>query len=178
MLRFIALVFVLIALSSCASKPLYSPAPDSESLGYYETRLTESRYRVTFNGAVYTPEEKVKNYALLRAAELTVNNGYDWFQIVDRDGQDSRPVRSPRVDVRVGVGRGPVPRCYPYGCWVVNGPAYTGVDFRAIELDDRRQSIIEIVMGKGEPDEPTSVYNAHELLKYLGAELLPKPTRD
>lgn len=160
-------LLVLVILAGCASQPLYSPAKNSQSMGYYETRLTDNRYRVTFTGGINTPLETVKNLALLRAAELTVENGFDWFEIVDRESRgDSRKSDAPKVSISVGVGN-PVGRCYPFGCRVYGGPYYTGVGLWATETDERRQSGIEIFMGKGEHQEPTRVYNAQELETHL-----------
>lgn len=159
---------LFLVLAGCASKPLYSPAKSSESIGYFETQLTDNRYRVIFNGGINTPIDQVKNYALLRSAELTIEQGYSWFQIVERENSGVASDRnSPKVSVSVGVGAGGVPRCYPYGCRVVGGPAYSGIGLQTTDYRDTRQSVIEIFMGKGEPEEPTAVYDANELIKYL-----------
>ena len=45
---------------------------------------------MTFAGDGATPPALVEDYALLRAAELAVDNGYDWFRVTSRslDRQD------------------------------------------------------------------------------------------
>jgi hypothetical protein len=65
---------------------LYQPktAGQLEQGGYSETRLAEDRYQVIFSGNSLTSRDRVEGYLLYRAAELTVQNGYDWFVIVDR----------------------------------------------------------------------------------------------
>lgn len=166
---------IVLLLGACASQPLYAPARDSESVGYYATRLTENRYRVTFNGRINTPVETVKNYALLRAAELTVDNGYEWFEIVDRQASDNRSPGDPEVSISIGVGTVTGRRCFPRGCRIIGGPGYTGIGVSTRDFNDRRQSIIEIFMGNGEPAEPTAVYNAAEVLSYLKLQTQQQP---
>ena len=53
-----------------ATKSDHQPEPD--------------RWRVTFAGNSLTSRETVEAYLLFRASELSVQNGYDWFEIVDR----------------------------------------------------------------------------------------------
>lgn len=49
--------------------------------GYSEIKAAEDSFIVTFRGNGYTSEEKVLKYALRRAAELTVKNGYKYFSV-------------------------------------------------------------------------------------------------
>lgn len=53
--------------------------------GYHEIRLEPERWRVVFAGNSLTSRETVETYLLYRAAELTLDHGYDWFQAVERD---------------------------------------------------------------------------------------------
>ena len=53
--------------------------------GYSEKRLASDRYLVRFHGNSLTSRERVEHYMLYRAAELTVQDGYDWFMAVDRN---------------------------------------------------------------------------------------------
>ena len=84
----------LLAVSACttASTP-YQPLSASSRVsgGYSDTRLGEGQYQVTFAGNALTSREKVESYLLFRAAELTLEQHYDWFVIVDR--QVERQVR-------------------------------------------------------------------------------------
>jgi len=83
----IAAVLALAAgLAACATATPYQPnLPGQQtSGGYSEMRLEQNRFRVNFAGNSLTSRETVEGYLLFRAAELTVQNGYDWFSIVDR----------------------------------------------------------------------------------------------
>lgn len=49
--------------------------------GYSETLMGPDAYIVTFKGNGYTSHEKAVRYALKRASELTLENGYKYFSI-------------------------------------------------------------------------------------------------
>src|ERR1700760_2290111 len=74
-------------LAACVSPTPYQPnvRGSATSGGYSETRLEPNRWRVNFAGNSMTSRETVEGYLLFRAAELTLQNGDDWFEIVDRN---------------------------------------------------------------------------------------------
>ncbi|MGI9507805.1 MAG: CC0125/CC1285 family lipoprotein [Geminicoccaceae bacterium] len=76
-------VAVLVLLGACANPTPYQAA--SGGYGYTEQQIEENRYRVAFTGNPSTPRETVQNYLLYRSAELTVQQGYDYFTVADRD---------------------------------------------------------------------------------------------
>lgn len=83
-----ALAALLAAgLTACATPTPYQPdiRGQTTSGGFSEVRLENNRFRVNFQGNTLTSRETVEGYLLYRAAELTVQNGYDWFAIVQRD---------------------------------------------------------------------------------------------
>lgn len=51
--------------------------------GFDETQLQSEMYRVSFKGNGYTSSERAADLALLRCAEITLQNGYAFFAIVD-----------------------------------------------------------------------------------------------
>jgi len=57
--------------------------------GYAETPLSADTYHVTFRGNGYTSEARTRTGALVRAAELTLESGYDRF-IILKAGVDTR----------------------------------------------------------------------------------------
>jgi hypothetical protein len=83
----LAAALVLAAgLSACISATPYQPVGhgNATSGGYSETRIEPNRWRVDFAGNSMTSRETVEGYLLFRAAELTLQNGDDWFAMVDR----------------------------------------------------------------------------------------------
>ena len=51
--------------------------------GYSETRLAENVFQVTFKANAYSGFERATDFNLLRSAELTLENGFRYFIIVD-----------------------------------------------------------------------------------------------
>ncbi|MGU3476437.1 CC0125/CC1285 family lipoprotein [Methylobacterium sp. D48H] len=58
--------------------------------GYDELRLSENTYRVSVKGNGFTSKERAGDIALLRAAELTLESGYDRFSVVGGEGVSSQ----------------------------------------------------------------------------------------
>lgn len=77
------LVIGSLGISACGTATPYQAAVDGK--GYAEQAIEEDRFRVTFAGNTLTPRETTENYLLHRAAEVTLQRGFDHFVIVDRD---------------------------------------------------------------------------------------------
>ena len=83
-------LFPLLALASCATD---YQKEGIFSNGYSDYRLAEDTFVVTFRANEYTSPEKVKKYALRRAAELAVRHGYSHFAILsEKDTSKERTV--------------------------------------------------------------------------------------
>jgi hypothetical protein len=74
-------------LAGCGQPTPYQPATDG--YGYSEQQIEDNRYRVSFAGNDLTTADTVQNYLLYRAAELTLDEGYDYFTMADRDVERS-----------------------------------------------------------------------------------------
>lgn len=70
-------LFAAALLAGCASLTPYQPRTDG--YGYAEQILEQNRVRVSFAGSTATPRETVEQYLLYRAAELTLERGFDHF---------------------------------------------------------------------------------------------------
>ncbi|MES2199861.1 MAG: hypothetical protein V4489_06810 [Chlamydiota bacterium] len=57
--------------------------------GYSEIQTNPDSFIVLFKGNRYTSSEKVMKYVLLRASELTIQNGYKYFVVLDSSDQSS-----------------------------------------------------------------------------------------
>lgn len=51
--------------------------------GFHETQLAPDIFRVAFHGNGYTSMDRAQDFTLLRAAELTLANGYHCFAIIN-----------------------------------------------------------------------------------------------
>jgi hypothetical protein len=88
-------------LSACASYVPYGPATGRAGVGYFEQAIEADRYRVGYHGPSGMSRNEVEDLAMLRAAELTLERGYDWFRVVGRYG-DLAPPTTPRFSFGVG----------------------------------------------------------------------------
>lgn len=80
-----------LALAGCATPTRYAPAMSPSDVGYHETQIEPERYRVTFHGGSGADAARVNDLALLRAAELTLQHGYDWFRVIGRSTDMAAP---------------------------------------------------------------------------------------
>ena len=73
--RLAAVIACVALLAGCATA--YGPA--GATGGYKDTKIDDETYQVRFDGNGKTPREMVWNYWIYRCAELTVQNGYQYF---------------------------------------------------------------------------------------------------
>lgn len=166
-----------LALSACATATPYGPAGVDSRYGYAEQRIDADRYRVSFSGNSVTSRDQVEMALLLRAAEVTTQNGYDWFATVNR--ATDRDVRlqatpDPFYYDRYSPFWGPSWRYYRRGYWSPWGDPFWGSrDFDVREID-RFEASAEIVMGRGaKPANDPNAFDAREVISNLG----PRVTR-
>jgi len=149
----LALPLILAAglgLSACASLAPYGAQQGPRGQGYSEQRIESNRYRVTYNG-VGAPGP-VADYALLRAAQLTTQEGYDWFEVTQR-WTDGRPDSAGGVRPSVGVSYGSGRSSGRYGSYSSSGVGVgLGLNFSG---PSPTSTSLEVVMGRGaKPDRP------------------------
>lgn len=104
------------------------------------------------------PPEVVEDYALRRAAELTLENGYDWFRVVGRDvsGEERGG-----VGIGAGFGTGSVGRRSGVGVGVGGNVGQVGAKTYFTVR-------IEVLMGEGDAPEDGGTYNATAIMQSLG----------
>jgi hypothetical protein len=71
-------VLTAVIVAACATSS-YGPRGAQSESGYADTRLGDARWRVEYVGASVDSRERVEDSLLRRAAELTTQNGYQWF---------------------------------------------------------------------------------------------------
>jgi len=177
-----------LALASCMTATPYQPATGSSAAnrgGYSDTQIESNRFRVSFSGNTLTSRETVERYLLYRAAELTVQNGFDYFVLSDRDTEKkSQTYRTPGIG---GYGAGPWGywgpswRFYrPRWGWRSYDPFFDDPFWNDRDWDYRTvnsyEATAEIVTGKGpKPGDNLRAFDAHEVLNRLGPKIeMPK----
>ncbi|MGJ8690079.1 MAG: CC0125/CC1285 family lipoprotein [Gammaproteobacteria bacterium] len=167
-----SLVMFSALLVGCASSQTpYAPATDVGDVGYSESQLSADRYRVSYTGKANTSLELVQDYALLRAAELTVAQNYDWFEVVDRTAIPRlEEENSARAAVELSAGTPAQTRCGLIGCTTTqSSPNFprTSMDFPSHR--EHFVASIEVLMGNGEHERSADIYEAREVISSIRA---------
>ena len=152
-------VMAALMLVACASETPYGPRQEGSGYGFSEQPIESNRYRITFRGNSLTSRETVENYLLYRAAELTLQKGYDYFVVVEDDTERTTTYRATGYrDPFFYYGRG---RPFPYyGYGYRFGPGFNDVDIR----ESRRYTAIAyILMYKGQKPNDRAAYDAQSV---------------
>jgi hypothetical protein len=165
-LRRLAAALALLGLAACTSSP--TPyRPTSDGFGYSDQQLESNRYRVSFAGNSATSPDAVRDYALYRAAELTIASGHDYFKVVDRQGESrSTGVGGPQVGVGVGSGGG---SGFGIGLSTFLGGAGGGFG------EDYTVSLDILTFQGTKPPGDTEAYDARDLLRRLEPSIQRPP---
>lgn len=159
MIRIVPVALAALALCACATQPTrYQPSEGPRGPGYSEMRIEPGRYRITFRGGPGAPAEQVSDYALVRAADLALAEGYDWFRVADRYIDRRAGASGPQIGVGIGGGdfgrRGGVSVGVGTDFDLSGGPALSAT--------------VEVVMGKGDRPSGPDVYDARAVRRTLG----------
>lgn len=143
-----ALSLAAIAAAGCATSyaPRYQRASDSRDVGYYDQRVSDNRYVVQYRADGNDPR-LAEDFAMRRAAEVTLESKYDWFQIINRS----------RAMSDTAFGRYDGSRYYANE--YESRPTYGAYDDNLV--------VLEIVMGYNPPPRGDSIYDARRLLDQL-----------
>jgi hypothetical protein len=155
-----------LGLGACSYGPTpYQAATNSTDGGYTERRVEADRFRVSFRGNSLTDRETVETYLLLRAAELTVDNGYDHFVIARRDTDRERTVSR---DMGYPQSRLSYVYFHPRYGWIGSYDTFwTPATYREAT---RYEASAEILLGKGgKPNDPDA-FDARQVIANLGGK--------
>ncbi|SFP62877.1 CC0125/CC1285 family lipoprotein [Sphingomonas rubra] len=189
-----ALATTTLMVAGCATETRYRPATGQgfNRTGYSDRRIEPDRFLVNFSGNSVTSRDTVERYLFFRAAELTLQNGYDYFVMADRDtDRQTRTYSTPGFGGGFGPGWGyggfggfwgPSWRYYggafgggwgPWGGW---GGGFNNFDVRTV---DRFEASAEIVMRRGPiPRDNIRAFDARRVVDTVGPSVqLPDPRR-
>jgi hypothetical protein len=166
----------LLTLSACETATPYQPlnTAHSTSGGYTDSQIETNRFKISFSGNAITSRETVERYLLYRAAELTLAQGYDWFQTADRYTDRKTEVFSQPDPWGCGYGPGwcggfwgPRWNYYRHGAWGYWDPWMRApLDVHEIT---RYSASVEITLGKGDkPAANSQAFDARDVLNHLG----------
>lgn len=151
-MRILLLAAIAAAFATAASAQTttpYQPAAASRShYGYAETQLEWNRVRVSFSGAPGADLDSVESALLYRAAETTLQRGYDFFVVVDHDVETTS---------EYAAAGPPLPPIAPP---------------RRYREINRHEAVSEILMYRGvRPDGRANVYDARFVTANLAARV-------
>lgn len=159
-------IITISLLAACASQSDYHAA-DGRGYGYTEQQLSSDQYRVSFRSRG-DDTGLAMDYAMLRASELTMEQGYDWFDIASRDTLVDRERVNSGVPAGTGVSYTTVQDCGLLTCRTYQRPNqsyHTGM-----HLGDERSDvevIMEIRLGNGIRPTGEQSYDAREVYENL-----------
>lgn len=166
MIRLLVAFGAAATLAACAAPtPYQSAAPGA--YGYEEQAIESDRFLVSFNGNSLTERDTVETFLLYRAAELTLERGFDHFIIVRRDtdadrrfvGGDPFAARRSRFGFHYSY-------FHPaYGWYGWRDPFWDDVNVREVS---RYQAQAEIVLGRGAAPGDPAAFDAREVIDNLG----------
>ncbi|MFZ3483334.1 CC0125/CC1285 family lipoprotein [Sphingomonas sp. 3-13AW] len=179
----VALAATTAIVSGCATPTPYQPlgAHDSRAKGgYSDQKITDNIWRVSFVGNTLTSRKTVETYLLYRAAELTLQQGYDSFTIVNR---------ATDRDVETRISRDPA-FAGPYGWWRPSWSYFGGFGWRTwdpwyggpfwadnidVSTVSKYEATAEIQMSRGTNPNDKASFDARQVVANLGPSIqLPK----
>jgi hypothetical protein len=180
-LLFAAIAVSALALAGCETATPYQPlgAPHAQaSGGYFDHQIEANRWQVGFKGNSLTSRETVERYLLYRSAELTLSQGFDWFEAVQRHTDKKTDTYAEPDSVYGGWGGywGPQWGFYRrgfgwrYGYW---GDPFFGPGPFDYEQVNQFQATAEILLGHGQKPNDRQAFDARQVIEHLGPSIRP-----
>jgi hypothetical protein len=92
---------LLVLLAGCVTPYQYSGATG----GFEDIQLAPDVFRISFQGNGYTSAERVQDFGLLRACQLTLTNGFICFAILgDHNSATTMEILTPGVATSTAIG--------------------------------------------------------------------------
>jgi hypothetical protein len=178
-----ALAASTLTISGCATETRYRPATGHgfERTGYSDRRIEPNHFLISFAGNSDTSRDTVERYLFFRAAELTLQNGFDNFTLVTRDTETRTTTTVDR-----SWGAGPWGGWRPYWRWYrprfgwrawdpwFDDPFMNDFDVRTI---NQYEAAAEIIVGRGPKPDNVRAFNAREVVERLGPTIEYPKTR-
>ena len=159
-MKHLLLALAAVSLAACATTPAYGPAAKEGAMGYASQQIETGRYRVSYTDA---DVGRARNLALLRAAEITLLDARDWFEITS-EYVDTAEGRSGGSSISIGGGSGSYGRSSSVGVGVGIGIPLGG-------SSGKTTVVLEIVTGAGPKPDKTTVYDARSVDMNLRGQL-------
>jgi hypothetical protein len=166
MIRPLTFAALMLTLAACATTaPPYAAAPNASGAGYSEQQIESNRYSVTYRAPSGADPALLQDYALLRAADITLQNNHEWFW-VDNRATDGRTSSYSGPSIGIGIGGASFGHHTAFGTGV-------GLNFPlgGHSTEKASSATIDIRFGEGaKPDQPNA-YDARSVETNIRARL-------
>ena len=160
----ITLILITLLVTACGSTSEYRHA-NKGAAGYSEQKITNDRFRVQFK-SVSNSIVDADDFALLRSAELTQQQGFEWFVITSKETF----VESEKVEPDSAIGLSEQQRldrhCGLLTCEAKRPTDESSFSFSSANRRKEVHSILKIRMGKGAITNESS-YSAADVIEKL-----------
>lgn len=160
-----SVAFAAVAVSGCATPYQQS----SFRGGYSDVRIDSNTVMVSFRGNAFTGRQTAQSYLLYRSAQVTINDGYDYFVVENGDietkhGFISTPstYQSTTSVSAYGIGNS------AFGQAQTTGTIHPGQTVPYTKYG--AHAVIKMFKGKKPADDPQA-YDAHEVIQYMGPQV-------
>ncbi len=164
----LVVIFATMALFGCAGSSDEYREASAGGFGYTETKLSDTQYRVHFK-ARGSDRAKAMDYAMLRAAEVTILNDYDWFIVTDRETlvDKERVASGSQFGFQQRYSR--VTECGAFSCRTALYPTsqFSSGVFIGGSDQSEIESILSIEVGRGEQPQRDNTYDARQVRNNL-----------
>lgn len=168
MARVASFLLLTLLLAACAAPQASFYAPFDGGDGYTEEELGKGLWRVTFQGNAATSRQRAEDYALYRAAELTLQLGAERFGVHDRLVERDTRVTREYYD--------PYPYFGPYWHHRRHYGFYAPHSFQYERTTYRARLTVEPFTGIA-PGDIGRVYRAREVLESLAPQIVRPPQK-
>jgi len=153
-MKHVFLIPALAVMAACATTPAYGPAKSDSGFGYFSQQIEQGRHMVS-----YTDNDPIRarNMALLRASEITLTEGKDWFEITN-EGSDTEQKRGGGTSLSIGGGSGSYGRSSSVGVGVG-----IGIPLGGSGSSGKSTHSLEIVTGKNPKPDKAEAYDARSV---------------
>lgn len=159
----------LFIAAACASAPDYRSASSVSGEGFSEQVIEADRYRVTYK----LDEDhigKAQDYALLRAAELTMEKGFETFEVVyeTAETQEAEP-----AEISTGFGEDYVISrdCGLLSCRTAAYPMRSSSEFGTFADEGETVVNLEIRLSNDDASSHPRKYDASQVAASIRARL-------
>lgn len=170
MKRVLISMSALSLLAACASPTPYQAADESRR-GYAEQQIETNRFRISFEGNSLTDRETVETYLLYRAAELTVEQGYDYFTVVTRATDEDTRITATGWNSSY-YSAFPVHYSYFHPRWGWRGWHDPFWDETRYRETTRYEASAEIFLGRGTKPNDPNAFDARDVIANLSDEIV------